>query len=121
MTEKFDTAAQTVSPRDAQKGGQGAIGQEHPEISLKQDAPNDGVVRQPNEVSNGLTSVQIQLLCEVGQDNLSELTDDRKQNLERLLSEGYVTPSESLPGTGFQLTAKGIDFLGKRGAGLNEA
>jgi CTP-dependent riboflavin kinase len=48
-------------------------------------------------------------------------TGDQKSDLEQLLSRGYVESTESHPGSNFKLTAKGGEFLGKRGAGLNEA
>jgi hypothetical protein len=50
-----------------------------------------------------------------------KLTGDQKRDLERLISGGYVGPTESHAGSAYMLTAKGIEFLGKRGAGLNEA
>ena len=49
------------------------------------------------------------------------LTGDQKRDLERLLSAGYVTPRAAHPGSPFAVTAKGMQFLGERGAGLNEA
>lgn len=121
MTEKSDVASQKVTPRDAQKGGQGAVGKEHPEILLKQDTPQTGSTPPLNEMPGDLTPAQIGLLCEVDERDLSKLTGDKKRDLERLVSEGYVAPVASLPGSRFQLTAKGGDFLGKRGVGLNEA
>jgi predicted transcriptional regulator len=45
----------------------------------------------------------------------------QKRDLERLVSGGYVKPTESRTNSAFALTAKGSEFLGKRGAGLNEA
>ena len=72
-------------------------------------------------MSDDLTNSQIALLCDIGECDLSELTGDQKNDLELLLSEGYVEPTESHPGSNFKLTAKGGEFLGKRGAGLNEA
>jgi hypothetical protein len=45
----------------------------------------------------------------------------QKRDLERLISGGYVGPRESHARSVFMLTAKGVEFLGKRGAGLNEA
>ena len=72
-------------------------------------------------MSDDLTNSQIALLCDIGEQALSELAGDRKRDLDRLLSEGYVEPTESHPGSNFKLTAKGGEFLGKRGAGLNEA
>jgi hypothetical protein len=50
----------------------------------------------------------------------SRLTADQKRDLERLLIAGYVSAATH-PGSAFALTAKGIEFLGERGAGLNEA
>jgi hypothetical protein len=73
------------------------------------------------ELSDNLTNSEIALLCDVGEFDLSKLTSDQKRDLERLISGGYVGPTESHPRSAFMLTAKGIEFLGKRGAGLNEA
>lgn len=74
-----------------------------------------------------LTNDQIALLCRIGEHDPSAAGGDRilqssdRRDLERLLREDYVVPSNGPSGTALQLTAKGIDFLGKRGAGLNEA
>lgn len=74
------------------------------------------------ELSDDLTNSQIALLCDIGEFDLPKLTSDQKcRDLERLISGGYVGPTESDARSAFMLTAKGIDFLGKRGAGLNEA
>ena len=121
MPEKIDPASQNVSPRDAQKGGQGALSEEHPETPLKQDARQTGSIPPRGEITNGLTQAQIALLCGIGQSDLSQATGDQKHDLERLVSGGYVSPIVSGTGAGFKLTGKAIDFLGKRGAGLNEA
>jgi hypothetical protein len=72
-------------------------------------------------MSDDLTNSQIALLCDIGESHLRELTGDQKRDLERLISGGYVGPTESHAGSAFMLTAKGVEFLGKRGAGLNEA
>jgi hypothetical protein len=72
-------------------------------------------------MSDDLTNTEIALLCEIGELHLSKLTGDQKRDLERLISGGYVGPTESHTGSAFMLTAKGVEFLGKRGAGLNEA
>lgn len=72
-------------------------------------------------MSEDLTNSQIALLCDIEEYVHSKLTGDQKLDLERLLSEGYVEPTESHPGSAFMLTAKGSEFLGARGAGLNEA
>jgi hypothetical protein len=72
-------------------------------------------------MSDDLTNSQVALLCDIGEWHLSRLTDDQKSDLERLISEGYAEPTESHPGSHFRLTAKGGQYLGLRGAGLNEA
>jgi hypothetical protein len=122
MTETHDTATQKVSPRDAQKGGQGALSKEHPEVPLREDAPQaDSFPPRREQTSNGLTSAQIALLCEIGERDLADLSGDAKRDLERLRSEAYIAPAQDSPNAPFKLTAKGVDFLGRRGAGLNEA
>ena len=70
-------------------------------------------------MADDLTNEQIALLCEIGEFNLPARTSE--PDLERLISGGYVAPTEGKPKSPFMLTAKGIEFLGKRGAGLNEA
>ena len=74
-----------------------------------------------NGMSDDLTNSQIALLCEIGELHQPKLTGDQERDLERLISEGYVGPTESHAGLDLMLTAKGVEFLGKRGAGLNEA
>ena len=68
-----------------------------------------------------LTDSQIALLCGIGEYDHSESARDRKRDLERLISGGYVQPTADHPGSVFELTAKAVAFLGERGAGLNEA
>ena len=72
-------------------------------------------------MSEELTDDQIALLCEIGESDLPKLTEDKKRDLERLISGGYAEPAESHSGSAFRLTAKALTFLGERGAGLNEA
>jgi hypothetical protein len=72
-------------------------------------------------MSEDLTNSEIALLCDIGELHLSKLAGDQKRDLERLISGGYVEPTESHARSAFMLTAKGVEFLGKRGAGLNEA
>jgi hypothetical protein len=67
-------------------------------------------VRRPDELPNSTALF-----------NLPKLTSDQKRDLERLISGGYVGPTESHARSAFMLTAKGVEFLGMRGAGLNEA
>ena len=68
-------------------------------------------------MSEDLTPDQISLLCEIGESAQPDIADDNKQDLERIISGGYAEQS----GSAFRLTTKGLEFLGKRGAGLNEA
>ena len=67
-----------------------------------------------------LTDSQIALLCDIGEFKLHELTGDRKSDLDRLVSDGYAEPAESGARWPFKLTPKAHEFLGLRGAGLNE-
>jgi hypothetical protein len=69
---------------------------------------------------DGPTDDQIALLCDIGE-GASELSKDKKRDLQRLLSEGYVELAPDHSNSTVQLTAKGRKFLGERGAGLNEA
>ena len=74
-------------------------------------------------LSDDLTNSQIAMLCDIGEFKPPKLTNDQKhRDLERLISGGYVGPTEGHHSrSAFMLTAKALDFLGKRGAGLNEA
>jgi hypothetical protein len=73
-------------------------------------------------MSDALTDSQIALLCEIGELHLRKLSSDQQRDLEQLIAGGYVRAAEGDAATAaFTPTAKGIDFLGKRGAGLNEA
>jgi len=72
-------------------------------------------------MSDDLTNSQVALLCDIEEHDPLEATVDQKRDLERLLYAGYVEPREGDPGSAFKLTAKGMVFLGERGAGLNEA
>ena len=76
------------------------------------------------ELSDDLTNSQIAMLCDIGEFKPPKLTNDQKhRDLERLISGGYVQPAEGHHHTrsAFMLTAKALEFLGKRGVGLNEA
>jgi hypothetical protein len=73
------------------------------------------------QLSDDLTNSQIALLCDIGEYDHSESDSEKKRDLERLVSEGYVQPTTDHPGSAFKLTAKAMAFLGERGAGLNEA
>ena len=69
---------------------------------------------------DNLTNSQIALLCSIGERDPSKLSPQDAQELERLRAEGYVEPAGDKPGPAMKLTAKGVAFLGERGAGLNE-
>jgi hypothetical protein len=73
-------------------------------------------------MSEDLTDEQISLLCDIGGPAPPEhLTEDKKRDLEQLISGGYAEHTESPSGSRFKLTAKAWEFLSKRGVGLNEA
>jgi hypothetical protein len=96
-------------------GGTAVARYHRPHAPRRQEGTGDhGIVHD-------LTNSQIALLCDIGEFDLPQLTSDQKRDLERLISGGYVGPTESHARSAFMLTAKGIEFLGKRGAGLNEA
>ena len=72
-------------------------------------------------MSDDLTNSQVALLCDIGEFDHPSATADQKRDLERLISGGYVEPTANRADLPFKLTAKGVMFLGERGAGLNEA
>lgn len=72
-------------------------------------------------MSEELTDTQVALLCDIGECDPTKLVGDQQDNLVRLLSGGYVKPVSHERGAALKLTAKGAEFLGQRGAGLNEA
>lgn len=68
-------------------------------------------------MSENLTDDQIALLCEIGESDQPDLAKDKEGDLHRLITGGYAEHH----GSAIKLTAKGVAFLGERGAGLNEA
>jgi hypothetical protein len=80
----------------------------------------DALEAEPDEMAEDLTDSQIALLCDIEEHVLSDASVDKKRDLERLVSDGYARQTHGDPGSAFKLTAKGLDFLSKRGAGLNE-
>lgn len=72
-------------------------------------------------MSDELTDDQVALLCSIGEFDWSKATTEKRRHLERLTADGYVQPAGKNPASPVELTAKGVTFLGKRGAGLNEA
>jgi hypothetical protein len=73
------------------------------------------------KMSEHLTDDQIALLCRIGESDLAIVPENKRRDLEWLLSAGYAEPTEGDPGSDFRLTAKAHEFLEKRGVGLNEA
>lgn len=68
-----------------------------------------------------LTNAQIALLCEIGEQRRPGLVGHATVDIEYLLVAGFVERTSRPDGSVLKLTAKGINFLGSRGAGLNEA
>jgi hypothetical protein len=68
-----------------------------------------------------LSDAQIALLCDIEEHDLSKLTGEKKRDLEQLLLAGYAELVNGNPASTLKLTAKGMEFLSERGAGLNEA
>ena len=67
-----------------------------------------------------LTNDQIALLCDIGEADQAHVAKGKERDLERLLSGGYAERRENPMGGALRLTAKGLEFLGERGVGLNE-
>ena len=72
-------------------------------------------------MSDELTDDQISLLCDIEESDRLDLTEEKKRYLDVLISQGYVEAGKGHPASGLQLTVKGMEFLGQRGVGLNEA
>jgi hypothetical protein len=70
---------------------------------------------------DALTDDQVALLCDIGELPMSRITGDQMRDLERLVLGGFVEPAKDGARSAFTLTRKGIEFLGQRGVGLNEA
>lgn len=67
-----------------------------------------------------LTDDQISMLFDIGEANQAHLAHGKHSDLEWLISAGYAERKENPMGGRFILTAKALEFLGKRGVGLNE-
>ena len=72
-------------------------------------------------MAEGLTDSQIALLCALGEYNELKASDAQKGDLQRLVDGGYVDVVKGNSGSRFRPTATAMEFLGERGAGLNEA
>ena len=71
-------------------------------------------------MSDEPTDDQISLLVDIGEANEVHLAHGKQRDLEWLISAGYAERKENPMGGCFILTAKALEFLGKRGVGLNE-
>jgi len=71
-------------------------------------------------MSDALTNAQIALLCDIEEFHPSKATAENREDLNRLLTEGYLEQTSSDPKPIFKLTAKAMDYLSKHGVGLNE-
>jgi hypothetical protein len=60
-------------------------------------------------MADELTDSQIELLCEIEEHDPTTIAGDKRRDLERLLSGGYVKPMKSSPGPAFRLAGKGND------------
>jgi hypothetical protein len=74
-------------------------------------------------MSDELSNSQISLLCDMADKAWTslDLHDAMKADTETLIRLGYAELGHDQPASPYRLTAKGIEFLSKRGAGLNEA
>jgi hypothetical protein len=88
---------------------------------LPQAPATSGADRGGKHMSEDLTNDQIALLCRIGESDLAIVTEDKRPDLQWLLSAGYAEPAQGDPGSDFRLTAKAHEFLEKRGVGLNES
>ena len=64
-----------------------------------------------------LTDADIAMLCDIGQSIAFGDSDERHEQLFRLIADGYVQKD----GDTYELTARGEAAVVDRGAGLNEA
>jgi hypothetical protein len=63
-----------------------------------------------NGMPDELTDYQIALLCDIEEGDLTKFAGDRKRDLERLLSEGYVEPTQSHPGSALRSLGRALSF-----------
>jgi hypothetical protein len=70
-------------------------------------------------MSVDLTDDQISLLCSIGEFDPEKQAEEKRRDLEKLISGGFIERAGNR--RAYKLTAKGAEFLGQRGAGLNEA
>jgi hypothetical protein len=77
--------------------------------------------KRRQQMSDDLTNDQIALLCDIGEHDQLKVVDEKQDDLQHLIAEGYVEPKEGASDPALQLTAKALAFLGARGAGLDEA
>ena len=78
---------------------------------------------EADEMPDELSDDQISLLCNIGDKARSTPgpQDTMRSDLEMLLTKGYVEAADDQSVSPYRLTAKGMELISKRGAGLNEA
>jgi hypothetical protein len=74
----------------------------------------------PNEE---LSNDAIAMLCDIGEFQSDEATPEQRAQIQGLLDARYIQVDldPDMPGERYKLTPKAVEFLGQRGAGLNEA
>ena len=68
-----------------------------------------------------LNNDQIAMLCDIGEWDPSKLSTEQAKNLNRLRADGYLEDGEVRGKAALKLTPKAVEYLGQRGAGLNES
>ena len=108
------------TPRDAQKGGQGAISEEDPTLELDESGGrrHEAKASQGSLPSSSLSDQQIAILCDIGDGHA--VSGKYKSILDDLVADGFLQ-SASDESVGYELTGKAQNLLAQRGAGLNEA
>ncbi len=109
-----------ISPREAQKGGQGGVDPAHPDLTVDRVDSQAVDAKAAPMPEDGLSNEEISLLCDIGERRALDST--RTAAIDKLRAKGYIEPASD-PGQGavFHLTRKAQEFLLERGAGLDEA
>jgi hypothetical protein len=109
-----------LTPRDAQKGGQGAISEKDPTLELDESGGSrrDVKIPQGSLPSSSLSDQHIAILCDIGDGHA--VTGKYKRILDELVADGFLQPAND-EAVGYKLTGKAQNLLAQRGAGLNEA
>ena len=109
-----------ISPREAQKGGQGGVDTTRPDLAVVHAERQAADAKAAPMPQDGLTNEEISLLCDIGERKAPDSTPGAA--IEKLRAQGYIElASRADGGATFQLTQKAQQFLLERGAGLDEA